>query len=352
MSEVTVLMAVYNGMPYLHKAIESILNQSYDDFEFLVVNDCSTDNSRDVILSYDDRRIRLIDNIENLNQTRSLNRGLKQIRTDLVARMDADDISHPRRLEKQVLFLNENPDIAAVGSNIRFIDPKEKITGYHCFPQKDISIRWMQLFDCPLSCGAVTFRRRVVWDQLGGFNPAIRFAQDWELWSRLLPKHKLANVSEYLLDVRLHPNASSSAFSKIMLEEQRRINRINPKRVLDITDTSEKWFKKLDTLLDKRVECPEARLEVIDTLFNRFCCLYPRNRQNWEILQILTRQYLEVLYYSDMQRLPKIIPIFGIHLYKSPVQPAMFIRECVSVIKKIPKHIKYWIGRNIYKLEI
>ena len=122
MSKGAVLMAVYNGMPYLPLAIESILGQTYEDFEFLIINDRSTDETREVVLGYRDSRIRLLDNQENIGQTRSLNRGLSETRCELVARMDDDDVSHPQRLERQVRFLEEHADVAVVGSNLTFVD--------------------------------------------------------------------------------------------------------------------------------------------------------------------------------------------------------------------------------------
>src|SRR3990170_6306785 len=102
--EITVLMSVYNGERFLREAIESILNQTYRDFEFLIINDGSTDSSREIILSYNDPRIRLIDNELNIGLTRSLNKGLRLARGKYIARQDADDISFRKRLEKQVAF--------------------------------------------------------------------------------------------------------------------------------------------------------------------------------------------------------------------------------------------------------
>src|SRR5215467_8249434 len=105
MPKVTVLLTVYNGERYLHEAIDSILGQTFQDFEFLIINDGSTDGTRELILSYHDRRIRLIDNEYNIGQTRSLNRGLVLAMGQFLARQDADDISEPDRLASQVAFL-------------------------------------------------------------------------------------------------------------------------------------------------------------------------------------------------------------------------------------------------------
>ena len=113
---VTVLMAVYNGERFLAEAVASILDQTFRDFEFLIVNDGSTDRSREIILSFGDPRIRLVDNPENIGLTRSLNRGLELAKGGLIARQDADDISLPERLEREIGFLDGNPKAAIVGS--------------------------------------------------------------------------------------------------------------------------------------------------------------------------------------------------------------------------------------------
>ena len=349
---VTVLMTVYNGLPYLPAAIESILGQTFTDFEFLIVNDCSTDQSREVIISYDDPRIRLIDNPENLNQTRSLNRGLEETHTELVARMDADDISHPRRLEKQLRYLTLHPDIVAVGTNLRFIDIRGNVIGDYEFPEDDLVLRWMQLFDCPVSCGAVMFKRAVIWDRMGGFEPSIRYSQDWELWSRVIPVYRIGNVPEMLVDVRHHPGASSSAASVPMLEEQRKIIRENPRRVLGITDNSIEWLDKVEILLEKRLRRPDDRIDVIETLFRRFCELYPEAEYNSGIIKILARQYIKVLYYSQFPRQIALLKRIWTLLSKSPQMASIFLNELGSAVRLIPSHLKYWVPRNLFGAEI
>ena len=348
MAEVSVLMTVYNGMPYLPLAIESILKQIYSDFEFVIVDDCSSDDSRETIQSYGDPRIRLIRNEFNIGQTQSLNHGLSNIDTPLVARMDADDISHECRLEKQIRYLEEHPDVVAAGTNLRTIDPEGNEIGNYSFPEKDLTLRWMQLFDCPVSCGAVMFKKQIIWDRLGGFDPSIRYAQDWELWSRVLPEHRLANVQEYLLDVREHPGASSVASNRRMLDEQFRINRMNPDRILGMRDRSEDWLQKVDTLLSKKVVKPADRLEVINVYFDRFRQLYPDASNDPTILNILAQQYLKLLYHCDVRFLPGAFRRLMHTWAQSSANFRKFPQQCLKSTGEIPGHIKYWIGRNIF----
>ena len=352
MPTLTVLMTVYNGLPYLHAAIESILRQTFSEFEFLIVNDCSTDESRQAILNYNDPRIHLIDNHENLNQTLSLNRGLAETRTELVCRMDADDVSHPRRLEKQMNYLMRHPDVVAAGTHLRFINAQGKVIGKFEFPEDDLPLRWMQLFDCPVSCGAVMFRRSVVWEKFGGFDPSIRYAQDWELWSRVLTGHRLANVPEKLVDVRQHPGASSSAASGPMLEEQRRIIHENPKRILKIEGKQPEWVNKVETLLDKRLKKPKYRVDVIDALFRCFCELYPGAENNPDILKILARQYLKVLYYTQFPMQFQVLKKLQTSLSGSPKTTSFFLKELLAALRLIPSHLKYWIPRSLLGVDI
>ena len=352
MPAVTVLMTVYNGLPYLHAAIESILDQTFKEFEFLIVNDCSTDESRQVILSYQDPRIRLMDNPENLNQTLSLNRGLSETRTEFVARMDADDVSHPQRLERQMQYLARHPDVVAVGTHLRFINAQGEVTGKFEFPEDDLPLRWMQLFDCPVSCGAVMFRRSVIWDKFGGFDPSIRYAQDWELWSRVLPEHLLANIPEKLVDVRQHRGASSSAAFVPMLQEQHRIIRENPKRILGMEDKLPEWINQIEILLAKRLENPEERVDVIDALFRRFCERYPEAENNTEVLRILAGQYLEVLYYARFPQQLQAFKRIRTSLYESPKTAAIFLKELLLAVRMIPIRLKYWIPRSLFGVDV
>ena len=107
-------MSVYNGERFLQKSIEFILGQTFSDFEFLIINYGSTDNSRDIILSFHDPRIRLIDNPSNIRLTKSLNRRLKLTESEFIVRQDADDISYPERLKQQVQFFYDHPDLASL----------------------------------------------------------------------------------------------------------------------------------------------------------------------------------------------------------------------------------------------
>ncbi len=120
--KITVLMSVYNGFPFLNHAITSILNQTYKAFEFLIIDDASTDNSCDLIDAFKDSRIRLVRNHKNLGQANSLNKGIHLARSPFIARIDQDDISMPNRLEKQFIFMDSNPNVAVAGTWLNTIN--------------------------------------------------------------------------------------------------------------------------------------------------------------------------------------------------------------------------------------
>jgi len=204
---VTVLMSVYNAGDYLAQAIQSILEQSFRYFEFLIINDASTDRSREIILSFNDPRIVLVDNDNNIGLTRSLNKGLKLARGKYIARMDADDISMPERLQKQVGFLESHPEYCLVGSYFQLY-PSEKIMRV---PVHDEEIRSLMLFRNTFAHPAVMFRKEIVDRYRLYYNEDLLAAQDEELWYRMSKYGKMYNLPEILLQYRVHPDQISSS---------------------------------------------------------------------------------------------------------------------------------------------
>jgi len=197
-------MSVYNAMPYLPQAVESILGQTFGDFEFIVINDASTDESREVIDSYRDARIRLLDNKENLGLTRSLNRAFQHAQGEFIARQDADDISLTQRLEKQISFLRDHQDVGLLGTSYQVINEAGQVLYTSHPPASDTEIRWITLFHNAFCHTSVMFRRNVVLQDTYPYNEAMRYAQDYELWSRLLRTTRAANLGEPLVQNRTH----------------------------------------------------------------------------------------------------------------------------------------------------
>jgi glycosyltransferase involved in cell wall biosynthesis len=213
---VTVLMPVFNGARHLRSAIDSILAQTFTDFEFLIVNDGSLDESRAIAASYPDSRIRIIDHERNLGLSTALNRGLDDARGRLIARQDADDVSMPERLARQVEFLREHGAIALVGTQGRVIDEAGEFVGVVDRPLDEASIRWYGLWDNPFIHTSVMFRPEAVM-KAGGFEAEFDpFSQDYALWSRVLMANRVANLAARLIHYRI---SSSSITGDMNLPE-------------------------------------------------------------------------------------------------------------------------------------
>lgn len=212
-------MAVYNGECYLQESIDSILTQTFDDFEFLIINDGSRDSTREIICSYDDPRIRLIENEQNIGLTRSLNKGLQLAKGEFIARQDADDISEPERLAKQVAFLETYPEVALVGSWYKKIDAQGSLIGERKLPCDCTQIRWDILFYCPFVHSAVMFRKQTFAEQIGLYNEAFLYSQDYDLWWRIARRLQVANINEYLMKLRINPLSMTVTYGNIVDDE-------------------------------------------------------------------------------------------------------------------------------------
>jgi glycosyltransferase involved in cell wall biosynthesis len=206
---VTVLMAVYNGERFLREGVDSILSQSYTDFELLVVDDASTDSTPSILEQYHDPRLRVLRNNVNVERCVSRNRGLNEARGDLVAVMDADDYSLPHRLARQVAFMNGHPEVTVCGSFYEIYETG-KIIGP---PQTSASIRTRMLFENPLAHPSVMLRKAPVLVLTGGYDPISPYAEDYNLWVRLAEHGNVgfANIPETLLRYRVHPDSLSRA---------------------------------------------------------------------------------------------------------------------------------------------
>ena len=207
---ISVIMAVYNGEKFLRQAIDSILNQTLGDFEFIIINDGSTDDTQNILESYSDPRIDLYQH-ENIGLTKSLNRGLKEAKGRYIARMDADDISYPHRFKKQFDFLEKNNEYAVVGSFVKAIDCKSKIIYTIEKPVSDKEIKEHLKNDNCIAHGSAFFRKKCIFD-VGLYDESIKTAQDYDLFLRLSEKYRLANIPEYLYGWREHDQGISKKF--------------------------------------------------------------------------------------------------------------------------------------------
>ena len=206
---VTVLMSVKNGQPWIGEAVRSVLDQTLSAFRFLILDNASTDETVETIRSLGDPRIDLHPQSEDLGQTGALNKGLSMVESPYVARMDADDVCLPRRLELQAAFLDHNPETALVGSAIETIDEQGKPLGVTRFPTLHQDILDHLPLGNQFAHSAAMYRHGPAMEA-GGYDGSYAYAQDLALWMSLLEAgHETANLEPVLVRVRSHESQAT-----------------------------------------------------------------------------------------------------------------------------------------------
>jgi glycosyltransferase involved in cell wall biosynthesis len=218
-SPVTVLMPVYNGAEFLSETIDSILSQTFKDFEFLIINDGSTDDSEKIILSYNDPRIKYLKNDINLGIIDTLNRGLDQITSKYIIRMDADDLALPNRLQVQVEYMNNHPEIVLSGSGKINFSGKQNYKEKEVIPIVNEEILFFKsIFNTSIPHPSAILRNDVIQKYNIRYDKAYFGAEDKAMWLDMAKYGKLGNISAPLIKYRAHDNQIS--YTK--LEECRR----------------------------------------------------------------------------------------------------------------------------------
>lgn len=207
-ARVTVFVPVFNAEKFLAETIESVLNQTFTDFELLAVDDGSTDRSIEILESFGDRRIRISRNDRNRGRSYTRNQGIELARCEYLSVLDSDDLCEPDRLERQVEFLDAHPDIVAVGSSATYIDESGNVAYICKVPTSSEEIHQRIFQSNCFVHSSVTFRRQVLIN-IGGYNPELQQAEDYELFLRLSAHHRLANIEEPLIRYRVHPDQVS-----------------------------------------------------------------------------------------------------------------------------------------------
>lgn len=311
-------MSVYNGERYLQESIDSILTQTFENFELLIINDGSTDNTRNIILSYNNPRIRLVNNESNLGLTQSLNKGLELAQGEFIARQDGDDISEPERLAKQVAFLETHSEVALVGSWYKEIDSQGRLIGECSLPCDSTRIRWEILFYCPFVHSAVMFRKHIIAEQIGFYNEAFSYAQDYDLWWRITRNLKVANLKEYLMKLRINPLSMTATYGNIVDDEPLQIKLNNIGHLLgwnevkqwddtvDIKAITSLWLGELEKLKELNRKQFNTTIEQILRIHHDFCQYYKLEQQECkqhrqEIVIQLSNQLLILVNYFVVQ---------------------------------------------------
>lgn len=296
MPKVSVIMPAYNAEKYIAQAIESILGQSYRDMEFIILNDCSMDRTEEIILSYQDSRIVYLKNERNMGVAATLNKGMAAAKGCYIARMDADDISLPQRLEKQVAFLDAHPAAAVVGTDLeRFGEgiPSQirRFSGDPAQMKVDL------LFACGLAHPSVMMRREAV-EALGGYDMEFEGLEDYELWCRMAAQGDVSVVPQVLFRYRVHPGQVTKNPSAKYLAKMERLKRRQLQQLgLEATEAEVDCF--LNFCLGRRPRDPEGCL-ALSRLFermleaNRSCGYYDEKRLSGVFRSILLGSALKL----------------------------------------------------------
>lgn len=226
--EVTVLLPVYNASGYLRDAVDSILRQTFKDFELLVINDGSKDDTSTIIQSYSDPRIRTVQHSKNEGLIKSLNEGLKIAHGNYIVRMDADDVSLPNRISRQVKFMNAHPEVAVAGTWFKDINGKGKVAKT---PGKHDALKSYLFFSCGLAHPTVIIRKNVFQSHHLFYNADFPHAEDYELWVRASRMLKLANIPEVLLHYRYHDHQVSSQHNSV---QRSSIHRCHQRQLMEL----------------------------------------------------------------------------------------------------------------------
>lgn len=210
MPRVTVLMTTYNGAAFIARSIDSVLSQTWRDFELLVVDDASTDGTPEILHGCRDSRLRIIRHEKNRGIVAARNAGFAAASGEFIAALDHDDLSHPERLQRQVAHLDSNPDIVLLGTEVRLDSAGRQHAPHHPIAGDPLALRWLLLTDNPLTWSSVMFRADAM-RRLGTFlRPEFELADDFDFYHRLLATGEIARLNDVLTTYRFHAASASS----------------------------------------------------------------------------------------------------------------------------------------------
>ena len=310
---VSVVLSVYNGEKYLAEAIISILEQTYEHLEFIIINDGSTDGSLEIIKSHDDQRI-VLNNRENKGLIVSLNEGIKKAKGKYIVRMDADDISLPKRVETQVKFMEDNPSIGMSGSHVLVFGDNIK-TSIWKVPNTDAAIRSELLFSSPFAHPSVIINREMMFEESLFYDSGFLHAEDFELWTRVAKVTKMANISEPLLKYRVVSDSVTREANKD-IEQRYDIHKkiFNAYlKELELKNTEEENRLHFNISLHKKIKENDIDFQVLEKYFDKLL-IANKNKKIFDTLElkkILGKKWLVNSYYR--KRFSKIFSKYFVY---------------------------------------
>jgi glycosyltransferase involved in cell wall biosynthesis len=213
--QISVVMSALNGERFLAEAVGSVLEQSLENFEFIIVDDGSTDSTRDILRGFRDARIHIISNTRTIGLAPSLNRGIQHAKGNYIARLDADDVAEPHRLQRQFEFLERNPEVGLVGSWYYSIDEAGEIDRTVFLPTDYIDLLWAMHFYAPFAHSAIMFRKDAA---PRCYDSDLRYSMDFELCLRVARRHAVVNLKEPLVRIRQCSSSMTATFGEATRE--------------------------------------------------------------------------------------------------------------------------------------
>lgn len=338
---VSIVMTTYNCERYVRDAMESILNQTYKDFEFIIVDDASTDRTFEIIAGIQDERIVRLRNERNFGQTKSLNRGIRQSRGHYIARMDADDISHPRRLEKQYRYLEAHPEIAVVGCWHDYIDAQGRYVKTVKMLVDPLKIKCYLAVSGDLSFWCVphpaVLMRKSALEEVGFYSEkegmGQGYPQDYELWSKLTPQFRFTNLPESLFTYRVLPNSDSRFRQDIQIAARNEVTRNKIRRFLP--DLQESEIMILTDILENRPQVASWKGEKAFDLFERYFQAYMAEDMSIPLAEKIMWQ-MEFFYLPKLFKTNPLLSVKG--FFKIVIRYPSFIFD-IKFYRKIVKSL-------------
>ena len=319
MPRVTVLMPTYNVAQWVEEAIRSVLRQTYTDFELLVVDDASTDSTLDVVCAIDDPRIRIASFTNNVGLSENLNRGLTLIDTELVARMDGDDIAEPDWLETGVRILDSHPEVGVCSFGFQFFGTRTSLVR---FPEHHADSKAQMLFGCTVI--VPVFRRAVMADNHLRYSTEAFPAEDYMMWADVYRVTQVYNVQRTLFHYRTHTTQISTARRQAQIEKS---NEVRVKMLLwlnpDFGDEEKHYF------LESFVPCKIVQQQDIERLKQFANLLVCRNTLGHYDSDALRRKFKShiaygALYYAEHRYFPhRYTPLALLRLLASGLYPSL-----------------------------
>ena len=220
--ELSIIMPVYNSVKYVAEAVNSLLSQSFTNFELIIINDASTDGSDNILKNFRDSRIKLLNNNQNRGIVYSRNRGLAEARGKFIAQFDSDDVAMPDKFEKQMNFLKKNPGYGMVGSWVRMIDGDGKLMKEKWkLPAKPELIPAIMLFRNYFVQSTIVVRREAI--PKGGYKTGYDVVEDYQMWIDIAKNYKTWNLPEYLVNYRVHGTSATNSNTEHLNKQYRLI---------------------------------------------------------------------------------------------------------------------------------